>query len=159
MKSCIFDSDIPWNVGKTTPHFGNAHRNWVWFSQKIREASMKWDRISCLISQTPTRREEKKKTKRHKRQKESLILWCQGRFTLLQCFLCQRGKSTIGSVMLFALCNAQPFHNAINFTQQTHAATSDQCTFQLTVHLHRVRALSFKLSFCCNFWKCLSSNL
>ena len=84
-------------------------------------------------------------------------------FALLQCFLCERGKSTIGFicsafhcsmrsqchqyVMLSALHNTQAFHNAINFTQQTRAATIGQCTFQLTVHLDRVHALSLKLNF------------
>ena len=81
-------------------------------------------------------------------------------FALLQCFLCERGKSTIGficsafhcsmrsqchqCVMLSALHNTQAFHNAINFTQQTCAVTFGQCTFTVNSTLTRGSCIVFQ---------------
>ena len=38
------------------------------------------------------------KDKKTKRQQESLVLWCQGSFALLQCFFCVFSWSTIASI-------------------------------------------------------------
>ena len=89
-----------------------------------------------------------------------LLLGSGDDFALLQCFLCERGKSTIGFicsafhcsmrsqchqyVMLSALHNTQAFHNAINFTQQTRAVTFSQCTFTVNSTLTRGSCIVFQ---------------